>query len=192
MHDPHFCLETERLLLRQPRLADLEPWAAMMADEEAARFIGGLQPRAMVWRALMTMIGAWAETGCAMFSVIEKSSGEWIGRLGPWQPEGWPGPEVGWSLRRASWGCGYAYEGAVASMDYACDALGWDEVIHTIAPDNLASQRLAQRLGSVNAGRVALPAPYDQIVVDAWRQTRMQWLASRAQHGPAARTRRLP
>jgi RimJ/RimL family protein N-acetyltransferase len=192
LHDPHFCLETERLLLRQPRLADLEPWAAMMADEEVARFIGGLQPRAMVWRALMTMIGAWAETGCAMFSVIEKSSGEWLGRLGPWQPEGWPGPEVGWGLRRASWGRGYAYEGAVAALDYAFDTLGWGEAIHTIAPDNLASQRLALRLGSVNSGRVALPAPHDQIVVDAWRQTRAHWLASRAHHGPSACTRRLP
>jgi RimJ/RimL family protein N-acetyltransferase len=192
MHDPHFCLETERLLLRQPRLADLEPWAEMMADEQVARFIGGLQPRAMVWRALMTMIGAWAETGCAMFAVIEKSSGEWIGRLGPWQPEGWPGPEVGWGLRRASWGRGYAYEGAVASMDYAFGTLGWGEVIHTIAPDNAASLRLAQRLGSVNAGRVALPAPHEQIVVDGWRQTRAQWLANRVHHGPPARTRSMP
>lgn len=192
MRDPGLCLETERLLLRQPRLADLEPWAAMMVDEEVARFIGGVQQRAMVWRALMTMVGAWAETGCAMFSVIEKASGEWLGRLGPWQPEGWPGTEVGWGLRRASWGKGYAYEGAVASIDYAFDVLGWDEVIHTIAPDNLASRRLAQRLGSANTGRTQLPAPHDQIVVDAWRQSRAQWRAARAAHGPAATTRRIP
>jgi len=163
-----------------------------MAEEDTARFIGGVQPRAMVWRALLTMVGAWAETGCAMFSVIEKSSGEWIGRLGPWQPEGWPGTEVGWGLRRASWGKGYAYEGAVASMDYAFDVLGWDEVIHTIAPDNLASQRLAQRLGSANTGRTQLPAPHEPIVVEAWLKSRAQWRAGRAAHGPAARMTRAP
>ena len=47
---------------------------------------------------LMTMIGSWHATGFAMFSVIEKSSGRWVGRLGPWMPEGWPGPEVGWAI----------------------------------------------------------------------------------------------
>lgn len=38
--------------------------------------------------------GAWTIRGFSMFSVIEKDSGQWIGRLGPWQPEGWPGTEV--------------------------------------------------------------------------------------------------
>ena len=68
-------LETPRLLLRPPRLEDLDPWAAMMADPETARFIGGMQPRAMTWRGLMTMIGAWHAHGFAMFSVIEKTTG---------------------------------------------------------------------------------------------------------------------
>jgi RimJ/RimL family protein N-acetyltransferase len=86
-------LDTTRLLLRPPRLEDLDAWAAMMTDEETARFIGGVIPRAVVWRGLMTMIGSWHALGFAMFSVIEKSSGRWVGRLGPWMPEGWPGPE---------------------------------------------------------------------------------------------------
>jgi RimJ/RimL family protein N-acetyltransferase len=64
-------LETPRLLLRPPRLEDLDPWAAMMADAETARFIGGTQTRALTWRGLMTMIGAWHAEGFAMFSVIE-------------------------------------------------------------------------------------------------------------------------
>jgi RimJ/RimL family protein N-acetyltransferase len=77
-------IETPRLLLRVPRLDDLDAWSAMMADEQAAKFIGGVAPREVTWRALMTMIGAWHATGIGMFSVIEKSSGRWIGRLGPW------------------------------------------------------------------------------------------------------------
>ena len=84
-------LETARLILRVPRLADLDSFAALMADEENARFIGGVAPREVTWRALMTMIGAWHATGVSMFSVFEKVTGRWVGRLGPWQPEGWPG-----------------------------------------------------------------------------------------------------
>ena len=101
-------LETPRLLLRLPRAEDLDPFAEMMADQEAARFIGGVMPRSVSWRGLMTMIGAWHANGFAMFSVVEKSSGRWIGRLGPWMPEGWPGTEVGWAIVRDCWGQGYA------------------------------------------------------------------------------------
>ena len=136
-------LETARLLLRPPQLQDFERWAEFAADPVATRFLGGAQPRPMAWRAMMTMAGSWALAGFAMFSVIEKASGRWIGRLGPWQPEGWPGTEVGWSLHPEAWGKGYATEGATAAMDYAFDVLGWDEVIHCIDPDNVPSPRRA-------------------------------------------------
>jgi RimJ/RimL family protein N-acetyltransferase len=117
-------IETPRLILRVPRAEDLDPWAAMMADEQAAHFIGGVTPRAVTWRALMTMIGSWHAMGFAMFSVIEKSTGRWVGRLGPWMPEGWPGPEVGWAITRDCWGRGYAPEGAIAATNWAFDTLG--------------------------------------------------------------------
>ena len=141
-------LETPRLILRPPRAEDLDAWAEMMLDEPTARFIGGVMPRPVCWRQLMTMIGAWHAQGFAMFSVIEKSSGRWIGRLGPWQPEGWPGTEIGWSIVRDCWGKGYAVEGAEAATTWAFDTLGWPNVIHSIAPGNVASQRVAQKLGS--------------------------------------------
>ncbi len=96
----------------------------------------------------MCMCGAWNMTGVAMFSVIEKSSGKWVGRLGPWYPEGWPDHEVGWGIVREHWGKGYASEGAAATMDYAFDVLGWTELIHCIEESNLASQGVAKRLGS--------------------------------------------
>ena len=81
-----------------------------------------------------------------MFSVIEKSTGRWVGRLGPWQPEGWPGPEIGWAIVRDCWGRGYAPEGAIAATNWAFDTLGWTEIIHSIAPDNLPSQQVARKL----------------------------------------------
>ena len=168
-------LDTPRLILRPPRPGDLDPWTAMMLDEPSARFIGGVMPRSMCWRQLMMMIGAWHTQGFAMFSVIEKESGRWIGRLGPWQPEGWPGSEIGWAIVRDRWGRGYAGEGATVATDWAFDTLGWPNIIHSIAPENLASQRVAQKLGSRNLGPGKLPAPFEHDRVDLWGQSRREW-----------------
>lgn len=143
------------------------------------RFLGGVQARGAAWRNLCTMVGAWSVRGFAMFSVIERDTGRWVGRIGPWQPEGWPGREVGWGVAWEFAGRGYAYEAACAAMDYAVDALGWDHVIHTIDPENSGSIKLAQRLGSVNQGPVSLPAPLESFRVDAWAQSADQWRAHR-------------
>jgi RimJ/RimL family protein N-acetyltransferase len=168
-------LETPRLILRPPRADDLDAWAEMMLDEASTRFIGGTMPRAVCWRQLMTMIGAWHAQGFAMFSVIEKESGRWIGRVGPWQPEGWPGTEIGWAIVRQFWGRGYAGEAAAVATDWAFDTLGWANVIHSIAPANLSSQRVAQKLGSRNLGPGKLPAPFADDRVDLWGQSREEW-----------------
>jgi len=180
-------LQTARLTLRSLRMEDFEPWAAMMADTEAARFLGGLQVRAVAWRGFMTMAGAWQLQGFAMFSVIERATGRWVGRVGPWHPEGWPGREIGWAIIRPCWGRGYATEGAAASLDWAFDVLGWSEVIHSIAPDNLASQAVATRLGSNNRGPGRLPAPFETTRIDIWAQTRAEWRARRAHRPPEPR-----
>jgi RimJ/RimL family protein N-acetyltransferase len=172
-------IETERLILRPTTAADFDAWAQLMGDAEAARYIGGPQPRAVAWRGFLAMVGAWHVQGFAMFSLIEKVSGRWLGRVGPWLPEGWPGTEVGWGLARAAWGKGYATEAATAAIDWAFAALGWDEVIHTIAPDNHASKRVAARLGSRYVRMGALPAPFDTLPIEIWGQSRAQWLAHR-------------
>ena len=172
-------LETERLILRPPMAEDLGPWADFAADLETARFLGGVRTRAEVWRALTTMAGAWSLYGFAMFCVLEKSTGRWIGRLGPWMPEAWPGPEIGWGLARDAWGKGYATEGSAAAADWAFDHLGWSEMIHTIDPDNAASIAVARRLGSTRLGEGRLPPPFDQ-PIDIYGQTRDQWRARRA------------
>lgn len=160
-------------------MEDFPRWAEFMADEDAARFIGGAQSRAAAWRGFMTMAGAWSLTGVAMFSVIDKATGLWVGRLGPWTPDGWPGTEIGWGLHPDAQGKGYGVEATAAAMDYAFDVLGWSDVIHCIDPDNRPSQKLAERLGSINQGPTALPAPFETVPVDAWGQTREEWQTNR-------------
>ncbi len=172
-------LETERLILRPTALEDFEPWTAFMADAGAARFIGGPQPRSAAWRGLCSMAGAWSLYGYAMFSVIEKASGRWVGRLGPWKPDSWPGTEVGWGLVREVWGKGYATEGATAAIDWAFDHLGWTDVIHCIDPENAPSQAVARRLGSRNLGVGALPAPFEAAPIEIWGQSREAWRVRR-------------
>jgi len=172
-------LETQRLILRPPQIEDFDGYAELMADEETTRYIGGHMPRAAAWRKFLQMPGAWAIQGFGMFSVIEKADGEWLGQMGPWHPEGWPGTEVGWAFKRSAWGRGYATEAAVAAIDWAFDHLGWDDVIHSIDLDNRASQALAQRLGSRNRGPGRLPAPSDEVAVEIWGQSRAEWHARR-------------
>ena len=170
-------IETPRLILRPPRMEDFDAWAKFLEDDVATKFLGGTQLRPTAWRTFMCMCGCWHMTGIAMFSVIEKTSGNWVGRLGPWFPEGWPAQEVGWGIAREHWGKGYASEGAAAAMDFAFDVLGWSEVIHAIHEDNLASQGVAKKLGSKLLRRVSMPFPYQEMPVDAWGQTREEWCA---------------
>lgn len=172
-------IQTERLTLRPIALEDFPRWAEMMADPEAARFLGGAQPAATAWRGFMTMAGAWSLTGVSMFSVIERDSGLWLGRIGPWRPHDWPGTEVGWGLHPEAQGKGYGVEAAIAATDYAFDVLGWTEVIHCIDPDNLPSIRLAERIGSYNQGPTRLPPPFEQLAIERWGQTREEWRARR-------------
>lgn len=173
-------IDTDRLLLRVPQLGDFERYAQMLGDEEAARYIGGHLARAAAWRRFLQMPGAWVLQGFAMFSVVEKATGRWIGQAGPWKPEGWPGNEVGWSFHPDAWGRGYAAEAATAAIDWTFANLGWDRVIHCIDPDNVPSQKLAARLGSRNLGRVTLPPPYEDAPSDAWGQSRAEWQARRS------------
>ena len=170
-------LETARLLLRPPVEADLDGFAALLADERAARFVGGVKPREAAWRSMALQAGSWRLRGYGMFSVIERSSGRWLGRVGPWQPEGWPGPEIGWGLRVEAWGQGFATEAAAAATDWAFDVLGWAEIVHVIAPDNPASAAVAVRLGSVNRGPVRLPPPFEDSPADLWGQSAAMWRA---------------
>jgi len=178
-------LETARLLLRPPTQEDFEGFAAMAKEPETMRFIGGVAERDGAWRTMSSLAGSWALLGYSMFSVVEKQSGRWIGRLGPWRPGGveggWPGPEVGWGLNAAAQGKGYGVEGATAALDWVFDVLGWDHVIHCIDKENAPSIRLAERLGStLQRQDVSLPAPLEAHRVDVYGQTRAQWKARRA------------
>jgi RimJ/RimL family protein N-acetyltransferase len=97
-------IETERLILREiDPVRDFESWAKTLADERTVRYLDGkVLDRALAWRNMAAIIGHWEIRGYGFFSVEEKATGEWVGRVGPWYPEGWPEPEIGWTIRRSS------------------------------------------------------------------------------------------
>jgi RimJ/RimL family protein N-acetyltransferase len=172
-------LETERLILRPPEQADFDAgWAEFHGDEACMRYLGGPMARSLAWRALAQVAGMWSLLGFGQFSAVEKDTGRWVGRVGPWRPDGWPAPEVGWMFRRSAWGRGYATEAAAACLDFAFGELGWTFAGHMIHPDNQASQAVARKLGSTLIGEVRLPPPMDAAgPAQMWGQTAEAWAA---------------
>jgi len=142
-------LETERLVMRPWRESDVDPYLELTSDPEAMRYLGfgETMDREGTWRNIALILGHWALRGYGFWAVEEKASGAFLGRVGLWQPEGWPGLEVGWALLRRCWGKGYASEAARASLDYAFTKLGETHVISLIYPENQRSIRVAERIG---------------------------------------------
>lgn len=142
-------LETPRLLLRQFEESDLDQYAEMCADEEVMRYIGEGRPltRAEAWRNMAGILGHWQLRGYGLWAIEEKESGLLVGRAGFFNPEGWPGFEIGWLLGRPHWGKGFAIEAARAALDFSFSTLDKNRVISLIRPGNERSIRVAERLG---------------------------------------------
>jgi len=141
-------LETERLLLRQWRDSDLDAYAELLADPTVMRFLGdgSTAGRNEAWRHMALHAGAWSLRGFSHWAVELRETGEFIGRLGPWFPEGWPGLEIGWVIAPRHQGRGYATEGARVALRVAHERLG-AQVMSLIRPGNEPSAAVARKLG---------------------------------------------
>jgi len=144
-----FRLETERLVLRMFREDDFEAYARIHADPDVTRYLGSGKPLARheAWRGFAAHIGHWTLRGYGMLAIEEKATGAFAGRAGFFNPEGWPGFEVGWTLAKEYWGRGYATESARRLLEHAFTAMGRDHVISVIHPENAPSIRVAERIG---------------------------------------------
>jgi RimJ/RimL family protein N-acetyltransferase len=176
-------IETERLILRPPVREDFDAWAMMEEDESVKANTGSVQDRRESWSQLLAVAGHWTIVGWGALCAVEKSTGRFIGRFGPSRPFGWPCIEVGWMLLPEFQGKGYALEGAAAALDFVFFDLKEPRVIHTIRPANVASRKLAEKLGSKNLGPITLPPPYQDIANDEWSQTAEEWRLNRVRLG---------
>jgi RimJ/RimL family protein N-acetyltransferase len=145
-------LRTDRLLMRPFEEGDLDEFAAMMRDPEVVQFLPG-EPmsRDDAWRWMAMCLGHEQLRGWSNNVLVELATGRFLGRGGLWQPEGWPGLEIGWALSRSAWGHGFATEAATAWREWAFASLGpeADELISVVHRDNARSIAVAERIGHV-------------------------------------------
>jgi RimJ/RimL family protein N-acetyltransferase len=148
-------LQTPRLLLRELREADLDEYARICGDAETMRFLGEGKPlsRSEAWRQLAFLVGHWQLRGFGLWAVVDKATGGFVGRIGFFQPEGWPGFEIGWVVDRQCWGQGIATEAARHLLPLALSTYGENHVISLIHPDNGASIRVAEKIGETLEGQ---------------------------------------
>jgi len=146
-------VETARLLLRVPELADAEALMAILWDPEVVERKqvtlreppGGLE---LALKNTNEMLRQWQLRGYGQWSVVEKLTGEVIGCVGFYHPPGeWPGVDLGWVIHRSRWGHGFATEAATAALGWIWASTRIDRIISLIAPDDLRSIRIATKIG---------------------------------------------
>lgn len=152
-------LETERLIIRQP---DSRDWPGIrdvfMSDR--AQYIGGPYELGRAWRQFAAEVGHWSLCGCGMWAVTDRTSGEFLGLVGPWTPADWPEKEIGWFAAEAAQGTGVIFEAAQVIVKDAFERLGWDTAVSYISHGNTRSIALAERLGATLDPDAEAPGAY--------------------------------
>lgn len=188
---PGLPIETERLILRSWRDADYPAFAALNADAEVMEFFPATLSRRESDALALRIRERIEAEGLGFFAVEEKATGRFIGMVGPSVPPYGaelpcgPCTEVGWRLSRAAWGKGYASEAAAASLDFAFDVLGRDEVVAFTAAQNERSQAVMRRIGmtrdeSCDFDHPLLPADHRLSRHVLYRIPRARWEALRS------------
>ncbi|KIT14730.1 GNAT family N-acetyltransferase [Jannaschia aquimarina] len=145
LHIPTFT--TERLTLRAPRVEDAPAYAAFYASDRS-RIIGGPLDQTAAWKILTNDVGHWHLRGFGWWSLDDGTG--CVGSCGFHLPAGRPSVELGWSLFSGT-GKGYATEAARAALDWADGR--WPDLVSHIDRSNVASQKVAARLGARDSGR---------------------------------------
>ena len=152
-------LETERLRLRRHELRDFDASAAMWADADVARFIGGKpSTREESWGRTLRYAGHWALLGHGFWLIEEKAGGRFVGEggFGSFKREIDPpfeAPEQGWALATWAHGRGYAHEAMAAALAWGMSHFARTDFVCMIAPENAPSLKLAHRLGYAEYAR---------------------------------------
>lgn len=149
-------LQTRRLVLRLPVMADFPAYRAFVTSPRA-RWMGGPHDAARAWDWFCNDVAQWALLGLGGLTIT--LGGKPIGQVAVCHGPLFPEPELGWFLHDAAHeGQGYATEAAAALRDWALGPRGLASLVSYIDPDNAASLRLAARLGGVHDASAATPS----------------------------------
>jgi RimJ/RimL family protein N-acetyltransferase len=142
---------TERLILRNWKPSDLEPWAALNADPEVMEHFPATLTRVESDAMAAVHQDLIARQGWGLWAVERREDGAFLGFTGLKAVPGGvpfaPAVEVAWRLARHAWGAGYASEAARAALAHGFEALKLPEIVSFTATVNLRSQAVMQRIG---------------------------------------------
>jgi RimJ/RimL family protein N-acetyltransferase len=141
-------LQTERLLMRQWRAEDIEPYTRYFRDQNRAQYFGGKRNADDAWRHLAMMVGHWQLNGFGYWAVEERITGTFVGCVGLWKSLDWPELELGYWIDDRQQRKGFAEEAAAECVRYARNSLKSPSLVSYIASDNMPSQKLAAKLGA--------------------------------------------
>lgn len=160
-------LTTARLVLRLPHMGDLPACTRFWASDRS-RMMGGVWTAEETAAEFQGLLDQWAQHGFSLFTVTRKGSDEGIGGIGPFFPDGYPEPELGWSLwNTADEGQGLAFEAAVAARDWFFASTPYLTAVSHTDPVNIRSHRLLARMGAVVDPDAA--HPYGDQPTQTWR-----------------------
>ncbi len=143
------CFETHRLYLRPWTCDAYLELAQMYSDPRVTRYmatrpVSGDEARRIASDASAGAIRQWRTKGYGPWAAFDKSTGEWVGKIGLEELERWPGPqkiEIGWELKPSFWGRGLAAEGGLAGLRFGFEECGLDRIISvTVANTALAAE----------------------------------------------------
>ena len=166
--------QSERLLCRRWVADDFEPLYALYSDPESMRYVGNGQPisKAQCEEWFTVTKANYAKRGYGMFALVHLESGQVVGFAGLVHPGGQAEPEVKYAFLRSYWGMGFASEVVPRLLAYGAAQHGLHRIVATVAPGNVASQRVLVKAGMGLAHRRQNDDGSTTLVY--------QWLAQRA------------
>jgi len=144
-------IETERLILRDWKKADLEEFIRINSDSMVMEYMPRILKPDDSKRLMKKFHEHIQKNGYGMFAVEIKETGEFIGTVGICQVRFdapfTPAVEIAWRLNYESWGKGYATEAARAVMDYGFNEMDLDEIVAFTIHDNTPGIHVMEKLG---------------------------------------------
>ncbi len=161
-----YLFHSARLGFRNWSDADIDPMAAISADEEVMKYFPAVATFEQTTAFISRMQEEFAEKGYCYFAVDELSTNTFIGFIGlswkTFEADFTPCVDIGWRLSPSAWNKGFATEGAIRCLDYAFDTLRLDKVYSMAPKVNTPSEHVMQKAGMIKIGEFEHPLLQDQ------------------------------
>ena len=163
--EPKIFIETSRLILRQWKASDNEPYIQLNRDSDVMEFFPSVSTKDETLAQIERFTTHIDQYGYGFFAVERKDNGQFIGFTGLSHPRFEasfaPCVEIGWRLSKTNWGQGFATEAALASLDFGFDSVGLDEIYAFTSVHNKRSEQVMLKAGMLKQGEFEHPSIED-------------------------------